>query len=112
MIFIIINVLFCARNTEMYSSPRQSPNDDEQVIAESAVILEYLQQIKISNLNLSNLRIYSNIYALCWRFTYAFIGHDFSYVNKHVPWLIQPVAKKITEKQVLFVHVWKIILVF
>ena len=78
--------------------------DDEQVIAESAVILEYLQQRYDQNQQFKptqaqNLQqyIYWMHYAEGSLMPLLVMTLVMNSVNKHVPWLIQPVAKKITE---------------
>jgi len=78
--------------------------DDEQVIAESAVILEYLQQRYDQNQQFKPKQaqdlqqyIYWMHYAEGSLMPLLVMTLVMNNVNKHVPWLIQPVAKKITE---------------
>ncbi len=78
--------------------------DDEQVIAESAVILEYLQQrydqkqqFKPKQAQDLQQYIYWMHYAEGSLMPLLVMTLVMNNVNKHVPWLIQPVAKKITE---------------
>ena len=75
--------------------------DDEQVIAESAVILEYLQQrydqkqqFKPKQAQDLQQYIYWMHYAEGSLMPLLVMTLVMNNVNKYVPWLIQPVAKE------------------